>query len=687
MPSSPVSSSSLGSRSLTPSVRSDTPPPAESLPSTATSSPSPADIDTDNQTATPIDASATSTVVTSQTTASPNDAVEALTEAPLTKMWSDAVAECQRKMGVDFLAPDASHFDSKEAVVSYVTKREEEQKDELERSQWCRLRGRLVPLARIIENLCAPVGDALSTTFPPGKAIFTAVGLIVSASIKTHEEMDQIGDAFDEIKRHLQVVDVVVGSQCGDLLYDASTKLLVQLIIVLATILKTWRDGHLRVWLRNLVHSRPLSEALQDLHRLATQHHEAIAGVTYKKVTEMMSSIADGTASQASSNQLLHDVLQVAHGVQAEISLTKDEIVANRAILRHLDSLFFRQAEEMKEIKSLAELDKVAQWLSYPDSSPKLSRLLDDRAEGTGSWFLDGDVFTAFREGNSSTKFVLLSGKVGSGRSTLIAAATQALQAYCAAFAPDSLVLVHLFDTTNGSIARDMHSLFAALLYQIALKSPRLARTIIEYRKKAIKNGFTTKTDKEYLLMNMLRAASPRIFIVIDALDESDEADILHFLGRLKKISAVSLLASRRTSSNTSSTFEKVISITTNETDNDIGTALDAAMSPGGVLQDIGDRGSVRQALLAGAEGNFRWASLVTQELKTIAGMPGKVRQRLKALPASLEALYKACLDAIAPADRADVRCLLLWLIRSTRGRSTMCPSGQRPRLWSIWSD
>ena len=60
---------------------------------------------------------------------------------------------------------------------------------------------------------------------------------------------------------------------------------------------------------------------------------------------------------------------------------------------------------------ALAELDKVAQWLSYPDSSPKLSRLLDDRAEGTGSWFLDGDVFTAFREGKSSTKFVLLSGK------------------------------------------------------------------------------------------------------------------------------------------------------------------------------------------------------------------------------------------------------------------------------------
>lgn len=73
------------------------------------------------------------------------------------------MAECQRKMGVDFLAPDAAHFNSKEAVVSYVAKREEEEEDELERSQWRRLRGRLVPLARIIENLCAPVGDALAT--------------------------------------------------------------------------------------------------------------------------------------------------------------------------------------------------------------------------------------------------------------------------------------------------------------------------------------------------------------------------------------------------------------------------------------------------------------------------------------------------------------------------------------------
>lgn len=37
---------------------------------------------------------------------------------------------------------------------------------------------------------------------------------------------------------------------------------------------------------------RPLSEALSDLGRLANRHHEVVAGVTYEKVTQMMSSLA-----------------------------------------------------------------------------------------------------------------------------------------------------------------------------------------------------------------------------------------------------------------------------------------------------------------------------------------------------------------------------------------------------------
>lgn len=182
------------------------------------------------------------------------------------------------------------------------------------------------------------------------------------------------------------------------------------------------------------------------------------------------------------------------------------------------------------------------------------------------------------------------------------AAAAQALQAYCASCVPESLVLIHLFDATNGASAQELHSLLSALLYQLALKSPTCASTISEARKKAADSGYTTKFDKERLFMGLLRSFSQCIFVVIDALDEANEADVLPFLERLRDIPTVSLLSSRRTATN-ASTFDVVISIDDNDTDSDIGTLLDIAMSAGGALEKIKDREGVRQTLLAGAEG------------------------------------------------------------------------------------
>ncbi|KAL1671851.1 hypothetical protein EV122DRAFT_225821 [Schizophyllum commune] len=518
--------------------------------------------------------------VTSETSSPLTHAKDAPREDAMMRNWAEAVAECQHTMGADLLQ---TGFGSKEAVIAYIQRREEAE-DAHQRDHWHKMRARVVPLARILEKLCAPIGDTLGSTasagamrnrggaFPPSKIIFSAVGMILSACVKTHEELAQVGTALDEIKTHLRVVEAVAASQPGDLLRDASS----------------------------LVDVRPLSSALQDLGRLATRHHEVIVSVTYEKVTQVMSSIADGRVAQDWVHQRLLDLLQVAREPTDNTSLTKEEIAANRAILRRVELSFYRQAEDLREIKTIAEFDKVAQWLKYPDPSFKLSRLLDDRAEGTGSWFLDGDVFADFREGK--TKSVLLSGKAGSGKSTMIAAAAQALQAYCASFVPESLVLIHLFDATNGASAQEVHSLLSALLYQLALKSPACASTISESRKKAAESGYTTKFDKERLLMGLLRSISQCIFIVIDALDEANEADVLPFLERLRDTPTVSLLSSRRTATN-AGTFDIVVSIDDNDTDSDIGTLLDIALSAGGALEKIKDRDGVRQTLLAGAEG------------------------------------------------------------------------------------
>ena len=92
------------------------------------------------------------------------DVVDAPAADPMTKIWNEAVAEWQRKMGVDLTSPEAILFGSKEAVVEYITRMEEESQDDLEKSQWRRLGDTLVPLARAFKKLCAPIGDILSST-------------------------------------------------------------------------------------------------------------------------------------------------------------------------------------------------------------------------------------------------------------------------------------------------------------------------------------------------------------------------------------------------------------------------------------------------------------------------------------------------------------------------------------------
>ena len=69
---------------------------------------------------------------------------------------------------------------------------------------------------------------------------------MVQACVKTHEEFAQVWTALDEIKMHLRVVEAVAASQPGDLLRDASVKLLAQVVSVLAAIVKMTREGRLR---------------------------------------------------------------------------------------------------------------------------------------------------------------------------------------------------------------------------------------------------------------------------------------------------------------------------------------------------------------------------------------------------------------------------------------------------------
>lgn len=105
--------------------------------------------------------------------------------------------------------------------------------------------------------------------------------------------------------------------------------------------------------------------------------------------------------------------------------------------------------------------------------------------------------------------------------------------------------------------------------------------------------------------METLRTTSLHVIVVVDALDEAiDEDEIITFLQRLKAVSAISVLASRRPFTEMTHFIGSVVAMDNHGENNDIGLLLDITMSQGGDLAKVQvDRNGVREKLLAGAEG------------------------------------------------------------------------------------
>ncbi|KAL1664663.1 hypothetical protein GGF50DRAFT_54402, partial [Schizophyllum commune] len=197
---------------------------------------------------------------------------------PMADIWKDAVAEYRLKTGIDITSPSNADFSSAQAVFDYIHR----QQVRLERirqdgPQW--LRDRLRPLAVVLEKICEPVGDAVALAFPPGKAIFSAVGVLVQAFMDVYAEFEAIGTAFDTIMGHLRDKEPITDNIIHPTLREACVKLLAQIIAVLGAVTQVQREGRMLTWLRNLGHSPKVSAALDDLKRVAEAHHHSITSV------------------------------------------------------------------------------------------------------------------------------------------------------------------------------------------------------------------------------------------------------------------------------------------------------------------------------------------------------------------------------------------------------------------------
>ncbi|KAL1753653.1 hypothetical protein FB107DRAFT_249996 [Schizophyllum commune] len=206
----------------------------------------------------------------------------------ISQIWEEAVENYQQTAGVD-ISVEGILFTSKADILIYLQDREEQfRRFRDDGPKW--LRDRMLPVVNILEKLCVPIGEGLSTVFPPSKTVFAVAGILVKASTTVHDEFEAVGDAFDAMKDRILIIEMVTVTDHQ--LRRASVRLLVQIINVFGMITKIQKAGRFRAWLKGLLDAKPLSEALADLSKLSRHQCDVISVVTLRLVADLTSSLA-----------------------------------------------------------------------------------------------------------------------------------------------------------------------------------------------------------------------------------------------------------------------------------------------------------------------------------------------------------------------------------------------------------
>ncbi|TRM67271.1 hypothetical protein BD626DRAFT_396259, partial [Schizophyllum amplum] len=600
---------------------------------------------------------------------------------PLAALWEQAIERYRNETGTDLFAQSETFFDSETAILHYIDE-QEKTFAQFRADGPQRLRAALAPVAAACGPLCTIAGEGASLIFAPSKVLFTAVGELVKVAVEVREELDSIVNAFDTIEHHLRVLKPIAARDVlhDEALKETSVKLLAQILVVLGVIQKVRKEGRLVLWLKKLGGSTQVSSALDDLGRLATNQHQTISAVTLSTARETMVILTDGKAAdkhehevtQASLACIAKTAQDIHDTIRRNDAATQDQITANRGILENIQRALLQQINEMRVDRRDADIDKIYEWLEYPDSSVKMNTLLEDRANSTGSWFLDGEAYVAFKRG--SKKSIWLHGQAGCGKSTMIAAAIMDIEANIASFSATDFTVTHLFDTTNGRKNRTLRALVSSLLCQLALKRSECAVELLKLRKaNSMGRSQPLLEAMQRHLDSLLRTLPMHVFIVVDALDEANNDNfdkIIPFLEHLLTHANVSLLFSSRHEVPFRVQLEKLahahVPMEEGLVTDEIMTVLDQVLRSGGTLDTKTSektKDNIRRVVRATADGNFRWAALQLRGLASVAAIPIMVEQCLQNIPKTLTEEYERRLDSIADNTRVNARELLIWAL------------------------
>ncbi|KAH9055869.1 hypothetical protein EDB83DRAFT_1091321 [Lactarius deliciosus] len=515
----------------------------------------------------------------------------------------------------------------------------------------------LDPTVNVLYAFSATLSEGVGLTFPPAKAIFAGIGVLLRAVKDVRASQNALVDPFDRMEYFFMRLEKYIDIRPTAAMTDIIVKIMVEVISILGIVTKEIRQGRTMRYLKKLIGRKDVEDALQRLDKL-TQEEARMAGVEALTITCDIDNKVYGIDERVRSVD--DKVDSVTHGM-------KENGVAIQQVVNQVSDL--NRTELRKDLRK---------WVAPPDPSVNYNTASDAHHEGTAAWCTKGDTLANWK---TSGSLLWIHGKPGSGKSILSSAIIRDIKTMSNA---GSAFLAYFYFDFKDKAKQDSRALLSSLLFQLSDQSDIFCDTLFSLYSAHKRGSEQPTTDSlSQCLKHILTTAGPvPIYLVLDALDEcpygtglpSPRETLLDLVDELVKLRLPTLRL-----------------CVTSRPEFDIRTALKPLATQqvslhdeGGQTQDIKnyvadvvrsdrrmkrwrdeEKDMVIEKLAEKADGMFRWVYCQLEVLRYC--FPANVRRTLEELPKSLDETYERILKEINNANREHSYRLLQCLAVASR--------------------
>ncbi|KAH9047742.1 hypothetical protein EDB84DRAFT_1673401, partial [Lactarius hengduanensis] len=164
----------------------------------------------------------------------------------------------------------------------------------------------LDPTVNVLYAFSAILGEGVGLTFPPAKAIFAGIGVLLQAVKDVRASQNALVDLFDRMEYFFMRLEKYIDVRPTAAMTDIIVKIMVEVISILGIVTKEIKQGRTIRYLKKLLGRKDVEDALQRLDKL-TQEEARMAGVEALAITRRIDERVRSVDNKVDS---------VTHGIQ-----------------------------------------------------------------------------------------------------------------------------------------------------------------------------------------------------------------------------------------------------------------------------------------------------------------------------------------------------------------------------------